>query len=438
MPRPLTDTLHDPAAEIGTLAALQGNPALAWQFAGHLRPAMFTEGRGEVYAILLAAAQAEQPMPALVEGDPAPDAAAAALRVRDLAAARILAGGLAQLGQQVGRLAEGGAALGDVLGVFEKATADARELHSAAAATLAPAGDYLGGIIAEVQRRAAHHAATGSSIMGIPTGYASLDDALNGLEPATLTVLAGQPGMGKTTFANLIAGNVAAQGVPVLYVSYENSRDNLILKHLCRMAGEPESDARRGKSDPHVIAEAAQRFAAHAQVLYYVEASADTTVETIRGLGLQVRRRHGAPRMLVVVDYLQKMAHTAGYDELRANVGAIAAQLRDLARTLDSPVLALASLNRGGYKDEDKEPTLSDLKESGDIEYGADVVLLMSEDKQGQGPPMGSGKPVRLRVAKNRGGPSGMAIPLIFKASIGDFREASTATPPAGANGHRR
>lgn len=438
MPQAFTSDHHDPAVELALLAALQHAPALVWGPVGQLAPDLFTAGRGATYAALVAAAQAEQPMPSLVDAAPAADPLAAAGQVRNRAQARILDAALAALGRELNRAHDRPEVVAEALAAFEAAAARARQVGAPAGALVA-AADLLAGIVADVQQRAEHRAATGSDVMGIPTGFPRLDDLLNGLEPGLL-VLAGQPGMGKTTLANLIAANVAERGVPVLYVSYENSRENLILKHLCRLAGVAETDARRGKVDPVLLGVVARTFGERSGCLYYLEASAETTVEGIGALAAQVRRRHRADRVLVVVDYLQKMAHTAGYDELRANVGKIAAQLRDLSRALASPVLALASLNRAGYAggngDEPgtkRRPNMAHLKESGDIEYGADVVLLMSEGDQ-DGPPRADARPVVLRVEKNRGGPAGENVRLVFKPARGDFAEQA----PVGMNGHRR
>jgi replicative DNA helicase len=424
--------LSDPQAERGLLAALQRDPALVWRLGDILQPYMFHEGRGQVYTELANAAQQDQTPPHLMDDDPAEDPIAAAGRVRDMYAVGMLDANLQSLASDIGRVAAGKVPLAGVLTRFEEITAAARNVQNTAAAGLLPAGDLLGSVIADVQRRVDHRAATGSTIMGLPTGFKQLDELLNGLEPGLL-VLAGKPGMGKTTLANLIAGNVAGSGVPVLYVTYENSRENLILKHLCRLSREAETDARRGEASPQRLAEAARQFAPAAALLYYVEAAAQTTIETIQAQALQIKRRHNAESVLVIVDYLQKAAHTAGYDELRANVGAIAAQLRDLSRTLSSPVLALASMNRDAYKNKESKPSMAQLKESGDIEYGADVVLLLSEGKQ-DGPPLGGAKPVDLWIDKNRGGASDTGVSLVFKPAIGDFKEQAPASM-AGSNG---
>jgi len=429
---------HKPEDERGFLAALQQNPALVWTLANQLSADMFTEGRAETFTHLVAAAQSfgpAHPMPELTGDLPARDPAAAMLAVLAAAQGRVADAQLAQFGKLLGQVERGTLPIADALRAFEDGVIKARQLATPPSGALIPTPDLLAGIVADAKARAERREATGSSIMGLPTGFKRLDELLNGLETGLL-ILAGRPGMGKTTLANLIAANVAEQGTPTLYVSYENSRDNLILKHLCRLSGVSETAVRRGLSDPVVLAVMAQRFGERAGLLYYTEATASTTVETIRGLGLQLRRRHNSDGILVVVDYLQKMAPSAGYDGLRENVGAIAAQLRDLSRDLNAPVLALASLNRAGYE-EGKTPGMANLKESGDIEYGADVVMLLSEGKM-DGPPLGTGTPVTLRIAKNRGGEAGADVALVFRPSTGDFREQAPSFTVAPTNGVRR
>ena len=127
--------------------------------------------------------------------------------------------------------------------------------------------------------------------------------------------------------------------------------------------------------------------------------------------------RHGAERCLVVLDYLQKMAHGEGYGTVRENVNALSMGLRELANRLGSPVLSICALNRAHYH----TPTLEALKESGNIEYDADVVLLLGvrEDVVGNR----GCRPMEILVAKNRYGEADGKVPLMFKPAIGDFRE---------------
>ncbi|MFQ5852618.1 MAG: DnaB-like helicase C-terminal domain-containing protein, partial [Candidatus Binatia bacterium] len=127
-----------------------------------------------------------------------------------------------------------------------------------------------------------------------------------------------------------------------------------------------------------------------------------------------------ADHCLVVVDYLQRMAHSQGYAELRANVSSLTAELWELSKRLGSPVLAVSSQNRTGYAKNENKPFLETLKESGDIEYASDVILFLGEDKKRHARP--PARAMQLVIAKNRHGESG-SIPLIFRANIGSFAE---------------
>ncbi len=141
----------------------------------------------------------------------------------------------------------------------------------------------------------------------------------------------------------------------------------------------------------------------------------------LQGRARQAMARHGAKLCLVVVDYLQRMAHGGQYGNLRENVSSLTLGLRELATRLDSPVLAISSLSRG--VDNYKTPTLESLKESGDVEYSSDVALLLGarDDYDAQG--HRGRRLMELSVAKNRFGEADKKIPLVFKPAIGDFRE---------------
>jgi replicative DNA helicase len=216
----------------------------------------------------------------------------------------------------------------------------------------------------------------------------------------------------------------AAEEVPVVYVTYENSPSNLTLKAIGRLAHISPSDVDRGQADLAKLQEGAAAFGNIAHRLAFVEGTASTTTSSIQGQARQAMARHGARRCLVIVDYLQRMAHAngSGYGTLRENVSALTLGLRELTTRLDSPVLAISSLSRGvnNYT----HPTLEALKESGDLEFTADVVLLLGtrEDSLGTGPR--KRVMVDLVVAKNRFGEAGgweKKMGLSFDLALGDF-----------------
>jgi len=259
---------------------------------------------------------------------------------------------------------------------------------------------------------------SGRATLGIPTGLADLDRTLTGLNPG-LYVLGGAPGVGKTSLA-LQWAMKAAEEVPVVYVTYENSPPNLALKAIGRLANIPPSDVERGVADLAKLQEGAADFGKIAHRLAFVEGTPDTTTASIQGQARQAMARHGARRCLVIVDYLQRMAHASGYGTLRENVSALTLGLRKLATRLDSPVLAISSLSRGvnNYT----HPTLEALKESGDLEFTADVVLLLGEREDALG--KGRRRMVDLSVAKNRFGEAGRKpVGLSFDQALGDFAQ---------------
>ena len=276
----------------------------------------------------------------------------------------------------------------------------------------------------------------GRETLGLPTGHRDLDQILNGLNQG-FYVLGGAPGVGKTSLALQWACR-AAEEVPVLYVTYENSPQSLVLKAICRMAGISPADVDRGRADLGKLREGIKVFLSSEIAphdgsegkigrhlggrLAFLEGNKRTTTAYIQGQARQAMARHGASRCLVVVDYLQRMAHAGAsdYGSLRENVSALTLELRELATRLDSPVLALSSLSRGvgNYS----KPTLEALKESGDLEFAADVVLLMGANEDD---PTGNRlvRNIDLQVAKNRYGEAGRKVKLVFKPALGDFRE---------------
>ena len=254
---------------------------------------------------------------------------------------------------------------------------------------------------------------------------------LGGLE-AGLYILGGAPGFGKTTVAFHIASGIAAQ-CPVLYVTFENSPANLTMKALAARARVNLKDIRRGLVEPSVIARAANEWREASQQFAFITGNAKLTIAQVRGRALELMNRHQAKQCLIVVDYLQMAAkHSAelrGLGTIREKVEAFGAQLRtELAVPLNSPVLAISSLNRaaGDYGDGNGngngngKPRLDSLKESGDLEYQADVVMFLAESQQH---PVSPVRAVTLTIKKNRNGEVGAPVELIFRPDIATIRE---------------
>ncbi len=150
---------------------------------------------------------------------------------------------------------------------------------------------------------------TGSAVLGVPTGLAQLDNLLGGLNEG-LYLLAGPPGMGKTTLALQLAV-AATKDVPVVVVTFEHAPANLTLKLLCARAGMNPRDVQRGYADLAKLQAAAAAWEPTAQRLAVVEGSSQLTVAQVRAQARRAMRQHQTERCLVIVDYLQLWAKVA-------------------------------------------------------------------------------------------------------------------------------
>jgi len=297
-------------------------------------------------------------------------------------------------------------------------------LRNTTAGRLQWANALLSQVLADAEARRLQREATGSAVLGVPTGFGQLDNLLGGLNEG-LYLLAGPPGMGKTTLALQLAA-AATKDVPVVVVTFEHASQNLTLKLLCARAGVNPRDVQRGYADLAKLRAAAEVWQPVAERLAVVEGSSQLTVAQVRAQARRAMRHHQTERCLVVVDYLQLWAKVAedlrGNFSVRERVDMLGGLLRELALGLHSPVLALASQNRsaGNYGNGKGTAALDSLKESGDLEYAADVVLFSTEAQELMATP--PARAVDLTVAKNRHGDTGK-VGLIFRPDLGTMRE---------------
>lgn len=341
--------------------------------------------------------------------------------VRDRALRRRLVGAARRLaGRVVSRATE--------LGPLELAAQMRRELEDleGAGGGRVPlwASDLVPQVLEEAHRRREQRREQGSGVLGVSTGIPRLDALLGGLERGLL-LLAGPPGAGKTTLAFQMACH-ALEEVPVVYVSFENSPASLVSQALCRQAGIHPVEVQRGWADVAPLEQAYQELAPRLERLVPVEGDGELTVGRLRSLARQALERHGARRCLVVVDYLQLWAKTSrelrGLTDTRARVDALGGELVTLARRLGSPVLALSSQSRSGgnYGRGGGQAALDSLKESGDLEYSADVAMFLTPSQDRQAPPPAVA--LDLTISKHRHGPTGQ-VPLVFAKDRGLLRE---------------
>lgn len=417
----LEDDFLAPEIERGLIAAVAQSPALYWEFLD-LLPAEAFACEAAAWRAVGKAVEQERPAPALdgwvASSDPRGDVG----RLTDQYQRRLLARAQEKLAAGLHDLTKPATEIVTLL--EEEAASIQAALRQSMAERLTWASDYLPAVLKDAEDRHQQRIETNKPVMGVASGINRLDTILGGFSDG-LYLLAGGPGVGKTTLAMQLAATAAREGIPALYVTFENSPENLILKALCARAGINPRDVQRGYAEIDKLRQAAHEWRPVADRLALIEGRSSLTIAQVRAQALRAMNRHKSERCLIIADYLQLWAKAS--DELnggatRERVEMLGADLRELAMRLRSPVLAIASQSReaGNYAEGKGKARLDSLKESGDLEYGADVVLFLTpaSDRTATSP----ARAVDLTIAKNRHGDTGR-VDLIFRPDVGTLRE---------------
>lgn len=266
-------------------------------------------------------------------------------------------------------------------------------------------------------------------MIGIPTGLVDLDKMLGGLQRSDLIIIAGRPGMGKTSLALSIALQAALKwDKRVGIFSLEMSGEQVAQRLLSALSG---IDSQRLRlADIHddewpKLNEEASRLS---RTQIFID---DTPGISAMEMRTKARRLHAEFGLdMLVVDYLQLMR--GGDFRTESNrvqeISYISRALKSLARELNIPVIALSQLSRAVEARHDKRPMLSDLRESGSIEQDADVVLLIYRDDV-YNPDTEMPNIAEIRIAKHRSGPTGM-LSAYFRKELAQFVDLEVRREP--------
>jgi len=280
-------------------------------------------------------------------------------------------------------------------------------------------------------------------LSGLATRLTRLDALLGGMQKSDLVIVAGRPGMGKTSLATNIAFNVARTFNPesegeepehfkVAFYSLEMSSEQLATRIISEQAMIPSSDIRRGKITENQYRHLVRTIDELQELPLYIDDTGGLTVAALAARARRQARKSGLD--LIIVDYIQLLA---GSDNRRnqgrvQEVTEITTNLKALAKELNVPIVALSQLSRAVENRPDKRPLLSDLRESGSIEQDADVVMFVYREEyykrlEGALPEeiaAVEGK-AEVIVAKQRHGPTG-DVELSFTGEYTRFGNLET------------
>lgn len=217
-------------------------------------------------------------------------------------------------------------------------------------------------------------------IYGLTSSLRALDDQTAGLHPAELIVVGARPAMGKTAFAVTVGNHLAQQGRKVAFFSLEMNHEEITMRRAQSRSGISVRDLKFQSERVRQVSygKLCRAAADLAQEPFFIDDTPDMTVQQIRGRSRRLKAEKGLD--IIIVDYLQLVTGERSKGNREQEVSGISRALKQLAKELDVPVIALCQLSRACEAREDKRPQLSDLRESGGIEQDSDVVMFLYRD----------------------------------------------------------
>ncbi len=246
---------------------------------------------------------------------------------------------------------------------------------------------------------------TSGKLRGVPTGFRDLDNKLAGMQESNLIIFAARPGQGKTSFVLNVAEYVAVKaGLPVGIFSLEMSQEELVDRIIVSKAEIDAWKLKTGRLDDADFDRISHAYGELAEAPLFIDDTPGLSLAEIRTKARRLQMEHGLK--LLVVDYLQ-LVHGRNLENRVQEVSEISQGLKNLARELKIPVIAVSQLSRAVEARGTRKPQLADLRESGAIEQDADVVMFIyREDPENM-------KDVTLDIQKHRNGPTG-EIKMMF------------------------
>ncbi len=258
----------------------------------------------------------------------------------------------------------------------------------------------------------------GGAMVGVPTGFADLDQLTNGLHPGQMVVVAARPAVGKSTLGLDVARSASIRnGLTSAIFSLEMGRNEITMRLLSAEARVPLHHMRSGSMTDDDWNRLARKMGEVSSAPLFIDDSPNLSMMEIRAKARRLKQRHDL--RLIIIDYLQLMSSGKRVESRQQEVSEFSRALKLLAKELEVPVIAISQLNRGPEQRTDKKPMMSDLRESGSIEQDADMVILLHREElyERESPRAGEADFI---VAKHRNGPTA-TITVAFQGHYSRF-----------------
>ncbi|HET8604307.1 MAG TPA: replicative DNA helicase [Marmoricola sp.] len=255
-------------------------------------------------------------------------------------------------------------------------------------------------------------------MVGVPTGFADLDELTNGLHGGQMVIVAARPAMGKSTLGlDLCRAASIHNNMTSVIFSLEMTKSEITMRLLSAEAKIPLNHIRNGPMTDDDWSKLARKMGEVSGAPLFIDDSPNMTMMEIRAKARRLKQRHDL--RLIVIDYLQLMSSGKKVESRQLEVSEFSRQIKLLAKELEVPIIALSQLNRGPEQRSDKRPMMSDLRESGSIEQDADIVMLLHREDAYEKESTRPGE-ADIIVAKHRNGPT-RDVTVLFQGHYSRF-----------------
>ena len=280
--------------------------------------------------------------------------------------------------------------------------------------TLSTSKQVAGSFIDQMQERFSRK----GQLSGIPTGFHWLDQKTDGLQLREMAIIAARPSIGKTAIAIAIAEHAAIKcKIPTLFISLEMSKEAIFRRTVSTMGSVPMQNLKNGElteGDMRAMVTSSGKIAN--SPIWFLDGSSSQSISSITANIRRAVRKHQIK--LVIIDYLQKVKAADRSEKRTYEVAEVSGKLKDIAIQTGVAVLCLAQLNRESEKDKGRQPKLTDLADSGQIERDGDLIMLLDRDRK---EPSGEAS---IIISKQRDGECGI-VKLWYEGKFCRFTDPS-------------